>query len=433
MNDLILIATLIILLQLFDSCLRWLAFSKELSREQNFSLWKKILIWSVAAVGIYYFIFSSKGGGAFEYKLILMLGEIPFMAIFIYSVGGNIFRHIFVINLVAVWIFILHSIGAAVTVLFWSDGKSDAEIILNHLIIVVSIVLILLPVEVKVFKKIWLPKDFFEIRPQSAYIAFLPLIILMAHFIRLADDVLVHSWTERFSRIYLPFAFLFFYKYILETTRMFYKTKKLKLLQQKNSDKLLELMNYNKFLNETQESMRIIRHDLRHAYRLIYTLLNSGDIKKAQEFIITQKLILESAVVRPFCKSVLVNAALENFLKRAEISGINVTQKINIPDEFSTDEDDLALLIANVIKIEIIWSEAVEKNFKNFSLIILYDDDNFILEISDNFSPQSTFDSDGLPAGLDTDSIKIFLKKYNATTNLEKIGDRTKFSIYWKD
>ena len=214
---------------------------------------------------------------------------------------------------------------------------------------------------------------------------------------------------------------------------MFYKTKKVKSLQQKTSDKLLELVNYNKFLTETQENIRIIRHDLRHAYRLIYTLLDSGEIQKAQEFIVTQKLILESALVRPFCKSFLINASLENFLKRAENSGINVTQKINLPDEFSTDEDDLALLIANLIKIVITFSDMAGKKYKKFSLVILCEDGNFILEIENNFSAQFEFDSDGLPTDFEIDSIKSFLKKYQATTNFEKIGDRTKFSIYWKD
>ena len=98
MNDSILTATLIILIQLFDSYLRWLAFSKEIPKELSLKIWQKILSWSIAALGIYYIIFLEKGVGAFVYKIMLMLGEIPLFVIFIYLVGGNIFRHIFVIN-----------------------------------------------------------------------------------------------------------------------------------------------------------------------------------------------------------------------------------------------------------------------------------------------------------------------------------------------
>lgn len=94
---------------------------------------------------------------------------------------------------------------------------------------------------------------------------------------------------------------------------MFYKTKRFKNLQRQMKEKILELRNYNKFLTETQDNMRVMKHDLRHSYRLIYTLLASGEIKEAQEFIITQKLILESAIVRPFCQSTLINASLETF------------------------------------------------------------------------------------------------------------------------
>lgn len=120
MKEIILLSFLIVLLQLFDSYLRWLAFSKELSREKTYLIWKKISAWSSIAFLIYFWIFSQNGIGALNYKLILMLGEFPLLTIFIYYVGGNIFRHIFVFNLVSVWIFILHSISAAIVVLFFS-------------------------------------------------------------------------------------------------------------------------------------------------------------------------------------------------------------------------------------------------------------------------------------------------------------------------
>lgn len=433
MEESLLISSLIVLVQLFDSYLRWLIFSRELSREQNFKIWSKIFAWSAFATGIYFLIFSQKGIGALEYKLSLMLGEMPLLGIFIYCVGGNIFRHVFAINMVALWIFILHSISAFIVALFFLYGKSDVEIIFLHIEIVLGIFLILLPIERKIFRKIWLPKDFFSIRPQSIYVAFLPLVILMAHFIRLADDILIHSWAERLSRIYLPFMFIFFYQYILVTTKMFYKTKRFKKLQRQMKQKLLEIRNYNKFLTETQNNIRAMKHDLRHAYRLIYALLSSGEIKKAQEFIITQKLVLESAVVRPFCKSDLINASLEAFLTRAEEFGINVTPKINIPNDFSTNEDDFALLIANLMKFTIEFGEKSAVNPKKISMIISHREEKFILEIRNNFSEKIKFDSWGLPIGFETDYIKKFLKTYDATTNLETIGDITKFSIYWRD
>ena len=119
MKEVILLSFLIVLVQLFDSYLRWLAFYKELSHEKASVIWKKLSAWSATAFLIYFWIFSQNGIGALNYKLILMLGEIPILAIFLYYVGGNFFRHIFVFNLVSLWIFILHSISASVVVLFF--------------------------------------------------------------------------------------------------------------------------------------------------------------------------------------------------------------------------------------------------------------------------------------------------------------------------
>lgn len=120
-------------------------------------------------------------------------------------------------------------------------------------------------------------------------------------------------------------------------------------------------------------------------------------------------------------------------MTRAEASNINVTQKIHIPAEFSTNEDDFALLIANLMKITIKIGDDFKGQQKNFWLIILHDDGKFILEVRNNFSEKIKFDLWGLPMGFETDSIKKFLYKYDATTNLERTGDITKFSMYWKD
>ncbi len=53
MKDVILTSICIVTIQLFDSYLRWLAFSRELSCEQTFKIWKKISAWSLIAGSIF--------------------------------------------------------------------------------------------------------------------------------------------------------------------------------------------------------------------------------------------------------------------------------------------------------------------------------------------------------------------------------------------
>lgn len=429
---------MVVLIQLSDAFLRWLAFSKELSREKDIKLWKKFVAWGVVSFGIYFSVLAGNGIGAAEYKAFLMLGWIPYLAIFIYDAGGGFLRHIFIFNMSALWSFLQHNWSSFIVISFFIN-QSDDEIILRHAAFYVLLFIIMLPIEKYFFTRMLLPQAFFDIRPQGFYIAFLPLVILMAHIIRLADGVLIHSWEERLSRMYLPFVFLFFYKYVLEAVRRFYRQRRMEKLELRLVEKLAELKEYNHFMQELQKSVSIMRHDLRHSYRLIYTLLESGDVTKAREYLITQELSLESAVVRPFTKYSLLSNAISIYLQRAEDAGIKVFQRINIPDEFKTDENDFALLLSNLFENAIRDIERQAEGSRKLSIIIRQEDGVFILEMTTNCNVILHFDEKGFPKGVDTvssigmNSIKNFVKKYNAHVDFSQSDGQLKFSMYWID
>jgi len=439
MEKMILLSATVVLIQLSDAYLRWLAFSKELSHEKNIKLLKKFVCWSAISFEIYFGVLASNGIGAAEYKAFLMLGWIPYLAIFIHETGGGFLRHIFIFNMSALWSFLQHNWSSFIVISFFLDGRTDAEIILTHAVIYVALFIVMLPIEKYFFTRMLLPQAFFDIRPQSFYIAFLPPVILMAHLIRLADNVLVHSWEERLSRMYLPFVFLFFYKYVLEAARRFYRQRRIEKLERRLGEKLAELKEYHNFMQELQKSVSVMRHDLRHSYRLIYTLLESGDVAKAREYLITQELSLESAVVRPFAESEIVSNALSIYLQRAEDAGIKVFQRIDIPDEFKTDENDFALLLANIFGNAIRDIGRQAEGSRKLSIIIRQEDDVFILEMTAHCDIDIHFDKDGLPQSFDStsslgmNSLKNFIKKYNAHVDFSQSDGQLKFSMYWSD
>ena len=255
------LAILIIAIQIGDSYLRWLSFSHELNYQKNFEILRKTFIWSVISLLFYSLIFYKNGISPLNYKLILMLGEFPQIIIFYMIVRGDIFRHILICNLAALWIFIIHAASSLITANSFVIGYSDQKIIFIYLEIYLMIFLIILPLSMKLFNKIVPPREFFNIFPQAKFLAMLPTIILSAHFIRLADDILIHSWEERFSRLYLPFIFIFFHRYILMMTKKFYKQKKFEIYEENVKEKIMELSNYNKFLIKIQKTTAIMRHE----------------------------------------------------------------------------------------------------------------------------------------------------------------------------
>ena len=294
MSQTILISAIAALLQLSDSYLRWCAFSNELTRKKTTLLWINLFGWSAASFVIYFLIFDNSGITAETYKGVLMFGWIPYLVIFIYRVSGKFLRHIFIFNMSALWSFLQHNWSSWIVAAFFVEDRTDAEIITMHAALYLILFVVTFPVEKYIFSRLLPPKELFKSRPQAMYISFLPLIIILPFIIRLADDVLLHSWEERFSRICLPFMFFFLYVYILNSTKNFYRQKIFERLNQRLKENLFALKEYNKFIQENRKKVSLMRHDLRHSYRLIYTLLEEGNFDKAREYIVTQKKLLDS-------------------------------------------------------------------------------------------------------------------------------------------
>ena len=281
---------LIALAQLFDAYIRWLPFSKHETEESKRKIFLCLAVWSVASIFLYEFIFAHFGVNAVTYKPIVMLGWLPYFLISLRLLRRQFLQHLFVLGMAAILSLIQHTVAATITLLNFS---APFEIIFYEATFYLLLFAISFPLFKNFFVKLLPSREFFDLRPQGIYIAILPLIAVLAPLIRIADDVLVHSWTERLSRIYLPVVFFFFYRYILSAAKNFYDMQRLERSKIFLEEKLASLKDYNEWIQENRTRVSVMRHDLRHSYNLIYTLLQNGEVDKALEHIRAQKKFLE--------------------------------------------------------------------------------------------------------------------------------------------
>ena len=180
--------------------------------------------------------------------------------------------------------------------------KLEPQIIFTcHALIYVSIFLILLPIERKCFFNLLPSVNFFDNQPYGKYIVLMPLIIIFGVLILWTDNELIHSWQERFSRMYLPVAFFLFYRYVLTANKQIFENKKISRYNRHLKEQLANLEQYNLLMQENQQKMKILRHDMRHKYNLIYSMLQDGKIKEVQEYIKIQENVLDVTFVKFFC------------------------------------------------------------------------------------------------------------------------------------
>ena len=336
-----------------------------------------------------------------------------------------------------IWNLINHSITSIIDIIFF-EFEPHILIFTYHAIIYLTIFVILLPVERKYFGNLLPKENFFDNQPYGKYIVLLPVIVVSGVLILWIDNDLIHSWQERLSRMYLPFTFLLFYHYVLTANRQISENQQTIRYNQHLKEQLNSLEQYNLLMQKSQQQMAVLRHDMRHSYRLIYIMLQDGQINEVLDYIKVQGNVLDLTTVQFFCYAPLVNAALSIYLQRAEKIGIRTEHKINLPEQFNTDESDFAILISNLLENAINASKLQPKEKREISITIEHIDNQCALEITNLFDGEIIFEN-GLPRtskdghGIGMLSLKNFVEKYQAQLDFSHESGRVKVIVYWEN
>lgn len=429
----ILLGGLVVLIQLSNAYLRYLPFSAGISEEELTILQRRFFICAILSCALYSFLFLHYGITPTLYKRILIFGWVQWLMVFVSTVHRDISQHMFVFGMVSVWELIIHNFVAIIIVVAFD---SPLEIIFYHAIIFPALFILLLPLAKHYFLKLLPPKKFFD--EYGKFTAFLPFIMSFGVILLWAQEPLIHSWQERFSRFYLPFVFIMFCRHIFKISEQLQDQRRTSQNLRIIKAQITALGEYNRLMQENNEKVSIMRHDLRHTFRLLYAMIQQNKLEEAKEYLHKEEKSLFETSVKIFCKQPLINAALSIYINRAQKLGIDIKYRINLPAKVSTDENDLALLICNLIENALHAAEKQAPNKKSVSIIFQKIDAQFVLEVSNFCAEKIIFDEKNFPYtpeeghGLGMASIRIFQEKYNAYVDFSQIDDVFKVTMYWQ-
>ena len=285
------LSVIIAVSQLIDAYIRYLAFSKQVTEETTRKLFLQSTLWSLASIFVYATLFARLSVDAGIYKAVLMTGWLPYFIICARLIPWGLPQHVFVFGMGVICSLLQHTVGAPLVLSF--VGRSEYDLILLEAMIYLALFGLSVPLCGAFFVKLLPSRELFDLRPQGIYFALLPLIISSAHLIRLADGVFVHSLAERLSRIYLPLVFFFMYRYISGAAKNFYELQRLERNKTRLEEQLTALKNYDSLMEANRKKISVMRHDLRHNYNIINTLLEAGDNAKALEHVRKQEESLQ--------------------------------------------------------------------------------------------------------------------------------------------
>lgn len=168
----------------------------------------------------------------------------------------------------------------------------------------------------------------------------------------------------------------------------------------------------------TERSL-IDRHDARHRFQTIASLLESGQIGRAMDYVSQSVEHIETEAAAAYCKDILLNATLSSYFGQAKKEGITLETHLSLPDTLPVDSGEFSIVIANALENAIHACRLLPEDEKKIVFQCIYKP-KLMLQISNPCKRKIIFSDNGLPLsdekehGFGTRSIMAFCKKYGA-------------------
>ncbi len=183
------------------------------------------------------------------------------------------------------------------------------------------------------------------------------------------------------------------------------------------------LKNRYYLVEQAEQNLKILHHDLRHYSRIIDSLLEQkkyGEIKEVNEHI---SHMADENKVEVYCSNLIVNTILSSMMAKARSLSIRVHLDARIPKETPVSDYELTLVIANLFENAIQCVKDFEEEKRYIDVKIYCLDDQLFIQTENEYDGELLIDSvTGLPKsqkngnhGLGMQSILAFSEKINGT------------------
>lgn len=177
------------------------------------------------------------------------------------------------------------------------------------------------------------------------------------------------------------------------------------------------------FMEQAEQNLKILHHDIRHYSRIIDSLLEQKkyeEIREVNEHIIH---IADENKIKEYCDNLIVNTILSNMMAKALSFDIKVDLDARIPKKIPINDYELTLVIANLFEnaIHCVKDYAKEKRYIEVKIHCLKD--YLLIQTKNEYEGELMLDSiTGLPKslksgnhGLGMQSILAFSEKTGCT------------------
>jgi len=213
-----------------------------------------------------------------------------------------------------------------------------------------------------------------------------------------------------------------------------------KIIRYEQMEKLMALQihsfeNTIKTLEQNEQRLRIIRHDLRHYENCLRSLAQTGSREDIIDFIHTSTDILAIDEPVKYCESTALNSILMFYIGLAQEAGCSVKTKFQLASALPVKDVELCMVFANAIENAINACKKIENISERKIRITCLDSPQFVFEVANTYVESVRLDESGVPVsakrnhGYGTQSILAFAKTHNALVDYDLSGGWFKLRV----
>lgn len=175
---------------------------------------------------------------------------------------------------------------------------------------------------------------------------------------------------------------------------------------------------YN-LVEQSERNLKILRHDMRHYFSLINSLLEQGEYDEIRKLIEHVNIISDENKIIKYCDNLITNSILSHLLEKAHASAITVQMEAAVPKELPFNDYEFATVIANLLENAMKCVEEFKEKEKRVEIKIDCTQEHVLIHIQNEFEKEIFFDEQtGFPRskaghghGLGMQSVQIFSDK----------------------
>lgn len=151
-------------------------------------------------------------------------------------------------------------------------------------------------------------------------------------------------------------------------------------------------------VEQSEQNLRILRHDMRHYSMLIASLLEQQEYEEISNIVKHIHEVVEENKVPRYCENLVLNTILLKLAGQAKASKVKMNLDVRIPKQIFVNEYEFALIVANLLENAVNGVKELEPNQRHVEAKIHCTSHHLLIDMENECDKELIFDSvTGLP------------------------------------